>query len=239
MQLDPRAKMLPVCLLTSLAIIRNSTLQLLILLILALLLSMLVSADLSKVFSKLRIVLSTFLGILIIQLLFNRSGEALLTAGNRVIVTDTGLETGLGFFLRMLIILLCGAALATSNSQASIQSLIQLKLPYTLAFMVITAISFIPMLAREVNHTLIALQLRGINIKKIPVRQKVKTFTYLFFPVIMQTLDKAQALSIALDLRGFRSGFTKTSRMKLKLRYTDWLVIIASSLIFLMVLLIV
>ncbi len=236
MQLDPRAKMLPVCLMTSLAIIRNSTFELFVILILALSLAFLVRASLAKVFFKLRHLLSTFLGIFIVQLIFNRSGEALLTAGNRVIVTDSGLENGLGFVLRMMIILLCGTVLATSSSQDTVNSLVQLKLPYTLAFMVITAISFIPLMGREVSHTLVSLQLRGINLKKIPARQKVRAFTYLFFPVIMQTLDKAQELSIALDLRGFRSGFKRTSRIKLRLRYTDWLVMALSVLLFIMAL---
>ncbi len=88
------------------------------------------------------------------------------------------------------------------------------------------------MLGKEIHDTMIALNLRGVNLKKISLRKKVDTFTYLFFPIIMNSLEKTKELSISLELRGFRLNKNRTSRLQLKLHSKDVLMMTLSGVIF-------
>jgi energy-coupling factor transport system permease protein len=232
MELDPRTKLILVCTLTTLAVIKTDILYLLIIVFLAFILALLVKYNFIRYLRKMKRLMLSFLIIFLIQILFNKTGEPLIEIGNFVLIASGGLNSGFQFILRMLIIIMCGGILSTTNSRKMIQGLILLKLPYELAFMVTTSISFIPLLSEEIQDTLIALKLKGVNIKKIPLGKKVSTFTYLFFPIIMNTIEKSKELSISLELRGFRQSSKRTSRMILKIQPKDITLIGISSVIF-------
>ena len=232
MILDPRTKLLFVCLLTSLAVIKVDIVHLVITLIFTCLVAVLVKHKIIRSLIKMRRLLSSFLVIFILQCLFNKSGEPLILLGDYVLITHGGVEKGIQFILRMFIIILCAGILSTSNSREVIQGLIQLKIPYELAFMVTIAMSFIPMLGQEIRDTMTALNLRGVNLKKISLRKKIDTFTYLFFPIIMNSLEQTKGLSISLELRGFRQNKNRTSRMELMLYPKDILMMTLSGMIF-------
>src|SRR5690554_1734130 len=236
MELDPRTKLILVCTLTTLAVIKANIGYLLIIVFLVFMLALLVRYDFIRLMGKLKRLMSSFMVIFILQVLFNKSGEPLIEIGNFIFIASGGLNSGIQFILRMLIIIVCGGILSTTNSRRMIQGLIQLKLPYELAFMVTTSISFIPLLSEEIQDTLTALKLKGVNLKKIPLRKKISTFTYLFFPIIMNTIEKSKELSISLDLRGFRQKRERSSRLTLKIQPRDITLIGISSLVFIVML---
>lgn len=236
MTFDPRAKLLSVSLLTTLALLGGNIGVLILTCGLSLLLAWITRVQL--LFTRLRRLLLTFAAIFVVQSLFNRSGQPLLVLGQLTLIYSGGLLMGLHFVFRMLVIIICAAALATSNSRDTIQGLVQLKLPYTLCFMATTAIGFIPLLANEISDTLTALKFRGVNLQKIPVRQKAHALTYLFFPVLIQVLGRAHELSVALELRGFQVGQKRSSWYQLTLNRQDYLLMLGSSAVFILILLV-
>lgn len=232
MKLDPRTKLVFVCILTSLAVIKVNIIHLVITTLMTLVIAGVVKYDTIKSMIKMKKLLSSFVIIGILQCLFTNTGDPLICIGDYTLVTQDGVNMGTQFILRMFIIILCAGILSTSNSREIIQGLIQLKIPYEFAFMVTIAMSFIPVMSQEIQDTVIALNLRGVNLKKISIKKKVETFTYLFFPIIMNSLEKSKELAISLELRGFRQKKNRTSRVHLELYPKDIVMMTVSLVLF-------
>ena len=115
----------------------------------------------------------------------------------------------------LLIVIAAAVVMTTANSRDIIQGLIQWKVPYELAFMVTIAIRFLPLLQEEATDTLTALQLRGVNLKKIPILKRLRTYSYLLMPLLTSVLIKARDLSVAMEMRAFRAYPQRTSLREL------------------------
>lgn len=163
--------------------------------------------------------------ILILQVVFTRQGQPLLSAGSFTLFYAAGIPLALQFLLRMLVIFLAAGMLATSDARSLIQGLIQLRVPYSIAFMTTIAIGSIPKLGEEVRDTAAALALRGVNWRKIGLRRQIQALSTLFVPLILKAMARAEDLAVSLDLRGFRLKKQRSSWLRLRLRKADWLVL--------------
>jgi energy-coupling factor transport system permease protein len=97
--------------------------------------------------------------------------------------------------------------------------------------MVCVGIHFIPLLTQEMQDSLTAVQLRGIDLKNIPVRRRVKVYTYIFLPAAGSAVIKAQDLAASMELRGFRAYPTRTSLIVLRMNAADYAVSIAAAVL--------
>jgi len=183
-----------------------------------------------RIFLKLKRFLIIFISLIFLQSIFNRSGIVLVSIGNVALLTSGGLTGGLVVFLRLGILLMSGAAVASFGVRRGIQALIQLKIPYEIAFMVCIAIYFIPLLSGEMRDALTAIQLRGIDFKRISFRRRVRVYTYLFLPVVGSAVLKAQDIAAGIELRGFRAYPTRTSLIILRMRLSDYLLVLTFAL---------
>jgi len=191
----------------------------------AVVLAVLLSVNIRKVIIKLRRYLGIVLAAAVLQSIFIHTGTVLLKACGIVLLTSGGILGGLTIIIRMGILLTSGASIASCGIRRNIQALIQLKIPYEIAFMVYTAIHFIPLMAQEMQDSLIAVQLRGIDLNHIPVRRRLKVYTYLFLPAAGSAIIKAQDLAAGIELRGFRAYPNRTSLTVLRMRAADYLII--------------
>lgn len=236
-KLDPRTKLLIVLCLSTLAIGANTTIILFIVFLLALFTAFLFKIDLSRNFKKVKKLIYMLLLIALVQSIFTE-GQALVSIGKIKILTLEGLEKGAQFILRMAIIIFSAAIIGTSNSREIIQGLVQLKLPYDIAFMAAIGIRFLPMIREEIKDSLTAIQLRGVDIKNIPIKERINLYSYLFTPILVGTILKAERLSTAIEMRGFRAYDNRTSFLVLKLKKIDYLVMALSVTITLILLII-
>jgi len=90
--------------------------------------------------------------------------------------------------------------------------------------MVTMAIRFLPLLRDEAVDMLTAIQLRGVNLKKIPLLRRLKMYSYLLAPLLISVLLKARDLSLAMEMRAFRAFPRRTSLRTLYLQPADYLV---------------
>jgi len=179
-------------------------------------------SNLSSLLKKSKTFIRVFLALMIIQSVFSPSGKVLLGWGDFEIITTGGILKGLRFLTLMIIIIIAANIMITVNNREMIQGLIQLKVPYELAFMVSIAIRFLPMFADEIKQILIAIQLRGIEINKTSLFEKIKIFLYIFLPLIAGMILKAQRLSMAMETRAFRAYPTRTSFYVLEMKKNDY-----------------
>lgn len=180
------------------------------------------------VLKKLRGLFLIILAAALLQSAFLRSGAILLRIGGVTLLTAGGVAAGAMLLFRMSILIMTGAIAASCGTRRGIQALVQMKIPYEIAFMVFIALHFIPVLAQEMRDALTAIQLRGVDIGHIPWRRRIKVYTYLFIPVVSAAVIKARDLGAAIELRGFRAYPSRTSLERLVMRPADWFLIIGA-----------
>ena len=229
--IDPRAKLFLVVCLSTLGIVFENIWTLLIVLIAELIYAVMLQANVLTAIKKLRKMLYLIIGIVILQSLFIRTGRVLIGFNHIKIITDVGLIKGAGYLLRVMIIFLSGTIIATSDMRELIQGLIQLKLPYDLAFMASVGVKFLPLLMEQLKDTLIAIQLRGIDLNSLKLKQKLEIYAYIFTPVIVNTLTKAKQISISIEARGFRAFNQRTSIKVLKFKALDYVLALSSAIV--------
>ena len=228
---DPRTKIVLVMSLTSLAVFVGDPYWLGGLLLVSLFLSYYFKTSLIKVLVKFKKFIGIIIGMIFIQSIFKPGGESLLSIQGIAIITSVGLYKGIAILLRMLIIIVSATILGTSNSRDIVQGLYQWKIPYELAFMVSVAIRFLPLLKEEAIDIYTAIQLRGLNIKELSFKDKVKVYSYLIMPLISGVINKAKELAISVEMRGFRASPNRTSYRCLKLKGSDYFVMTLSLVI--------
>ena len=222
--LDPRTRLIAVTAITLIAVFVREVIVLAGALACSVIFSLLLGVNIVQVIVKLRRFLVIIIAAAFLQSVFVRAGAVLLEVGGFVLLTSGGISGGAIVLLRMSILLICGAAVAACGIRKNIQGLIQMKLPYEIAFMVCVGIHFIPVLSREIQDSLIAVQLRGIDLKNIPIRRRIRVYTYILLPAAGSAIIKAQDLAASMELRGFRAYERRTSLTALRMRMIDYVV---------------
>lgn len=92
----------------------------------------------------------------------------------------------------------------TSDPRQLLQALMAWKLPPQAAFMLVTAIRFLPVLAAETGEVLTALRLRSDS--QAGRTSIVRHLPYLAKPLLARCLRRAQTLSLSVISRGFFSA---------------------------------
>lgn len=231
MSLDPRSKLVIVFCITTLAIVYNTPGKLALLLLANIGLLFLFRIDLKKVGGYLKPYLLLLLILFLAQCIFTPGGEVLLAAGSLRLVGSRGLLLGTSVVLRLLIVIAAAILLTTSNSRDFISGLVQWKVPYEIAFMVAVTIRFLPLFRDEFVNAVTAVQLRGVELKKVSWGKKMTLFRQLFFPLVYGAILKAQQLSIAMEARGFRAYPQRTYLRQLRLNWADYGLILSCPVI--------
>ncbi len=227
-KLDPRSKLVIVLCLSTLGVFIQDIYILAGVLAASILLSVCFGSRLFSVVMKMKRILWLFVAIAVIQSVFSPAGKVLLSIGSIDLLTSGGLTKGVVTVLRMTIILVSATIMTTSNSREIIQGFVQWKVPYEIAFMVSVAVRFMPLLAEEIKNVIVAMQLKGIELDKIPVKERIKIYSYLIMPVVSGVMIKSRDLSTAMETRAFRAFPRRTSYMVLRMNCGDYLVIISS-----------
>ena len=126
-----------------------------------------------------------------------------LTGG--VFVYREGLEHGAVQALRSGIMLACGLLICwTTDPRQLLQCFLQWKMPYEIAFMLITSLRFLPVIFEETAVVLTAQRLRGFEpIRSFSPVRWIRTAFYVLFPILARALRRAATLALSVESRGF------------------------------------
>ncbi|QRN84728.1 energy-coupling factor transporter transmembrane protein EcfT [Clostridia bacterium] len=220
---DPRTKLVVVLCLSTLGVIVKDVFLLSLIFIISIILSKHFGSAIRQAAYRLRKLLWMLILIAIMQSVFNGQGEVLLKFNSITLITVGGLMRGLEFLLRMAIVLVSATIVATADQREMVQGLIQAKIPYELAFMVSLGVRFLPILGQELKDTLVAVQLRGIELNHIPWRRRMETYGHLLLPVLVGTVKKAEAISLSMETKGFRARLERSSFKRLLFARKDYI----------------
>jgi energy-coupling factor transport system permease protein len=97
----------------------------------------------------------------------------------------------------------------TSDSRQLLQALLAWRLPPQLAFMLVTAIRFLPVLAAETGEVITALQLRSDS--QSGRTAVLRHLPYIAKPLLARCLRRAQTLALSVVSRGFFLAQARTT----------------------------
>lgn len=230
-RLDPRVKLYCIILLSSAALIFKDALFMAVLSVVAFLAALLLGADMRQFFKRFHRFFNLLLMIAAVQLVSVRTGEPLFMINNITLITTDGAERAVSAAMRFFIIMCSAAVMAGENSRKVIVGLTQMGIPYMFAFMIMTALRFIPMFTAAFSEALVSIQLRGIELKQVGFGKKVKLYGYLLLPVVADAVVKSQDLAVAMEARGFGAYNKRTSFIKLKMNSLDYAMLAALTVI--------
>jgi energy-coupling factor transport system permease protein len=98
----------------------------------------------------------------------------------------------------------------------------RIGLPYEIAFMLSSAVSFAPSMLEECGIILNAMQARGLELKG-GVCRKARTMKYVLVPLVVNILRAGRKLAVAADARGFRANRQRTYVNELRLKRNDYI----------------
>lgn len=231
--LDPRSRLMVVFVLTSLALF-NHNYYLTIVLLMALVVAVHLFGGNFGVMRSIFRYSWIFIILMFVQSFFTQGGVVLLQIGNVHLLSSVGIERAYGFFCRFTVVVLSATILMAINPREMVQSFIQCKVPYEIAFMVQLAIRFLPLLREELHDSLVAIQLRGVQLECIPLQKRLQVYSYLFLPVLVGVISKAKEISTAIEMRGFRASSRRTTYIALCFTSIDYFVITGVGLFFIM-----
>ena len=209
-KLDPRVTFLFVFLLSTGSVILREALGLTPVLLSAMIAAVLAKAPVGRVLRRLAGLWVTLVSVTLLQALF--SGDIL-----------HGLLMGAAVLERLMILMLGGAMLAAHPGHALVQGMLQLRLPYQLAYMVSIGLRFAPQFSESFRDSLTAMQLRGVDLRRLKMKTRFRIYIYLLMPTIAMGVSRSKKLAMAMELRGFGAFEKRSSYAPLQMQTRDWL----------------
>ncbi len=99
--------------------------------------------------------------------------------------------------IRLLIIIMSALILLAGAPRDYLLAMIQCRMPYELAYMVILAFHFFPILREESQDVYYSIQLRGTELKHVSVMKKLTAFRKMCIPILASAMERAKDTSIA------------------------------------------
>jgi energy-coupling factor transport system permease protein len=99
-----------------------------------------------------------------------------------------------------------------------------LKVPVDeIALLIMLAIRFIPLLFEETDRILKAQKARGVDLESGGLLRKVRSLVPVLVPLLHGVFRRADDLAVALTLRGYSPGITRTRMKVIRARPLDFL----------------
>ena len=202
-------------------LIRKDVLAMAALLAFAFFCALIIGVDLCALFKRFKRLWQIMIIVTILRSFFAPQGLVLISFFDIPILTAGGIAIGLVVALRLILFIVSAAMFTVYPVRALIQAMVQVRMPYEIAYMVSIGVRFVPLMAEELKDSLTALQLRGVVIEELKMRKRLSLYTYLLLPVIVSSIQQARELAMSMEMRAFRAMSQRTSYYKLALSSKD------------------
>lgn len=142
-------------------------------------------------------------------------------------ITDMGVSFSSLLMLKMIAALspLSLMLMLTPMNELLTAMVDKLKVPYQYAFVVITALRFIPTFSHEMDQIMQAQMSRGHETDTKNPFKKVKVIIPMCIPLLMSSVRRIETMAISIETRGFCTG-PRSYRKKLEFTIKDLMIII-------------
>lgn len=178
-----------------------------------------------------RLVALTAIFIALIQLIFVKEGETILSFGS-VQIKSQALYQAVTVSLRFITIIVFSYLFVLSTEPTSfVLALVQLGLPYRFGFSIITAIRMVPVVKSEFTRISFAQITRGITYKLLPVNEFLRSITQFLKVLIISMIKRVNSLVISMEGRSFGLYQSRTFINEISYSAIDWIVIACEMLL--------
>jgi energy-coupling factor transport system permease protein len=170
-----------------------------------------------------RLVFITGLTLLILHLVFDKSGQVLFDPGYQILsITTGGLSMGLRFSGRFLsIVFMSYIFILTTDPSDLAYALMKVGLPYRYGFMFVTALRLAPVMEEEGQTIYRAQLVRGVRYDQGNLRKLLLIFQQFMTPLLISALRRADKLVFSMEGRGFGKQPERTFRKRPSATYLD------------------
>ena len=189
-------------LISSLSIISGDPTILTFLLIICLFLALssnIYQRSLMKIGKYLLFLMPVVISMSALQLLFNRNGDVLIHL-NHLVITSQGLKQACAVALRLLILLFVGMWLWNLSIRDYVAAFRSIGISDTFSVLVSISMRFLPIFASRIKVSREQLLLRGYDLKRISLYNKLILYKSLIVPILGWTLHEVKFQAITLDL---------------------------------------
>ncbi len=191
--------------------------------------------SLRQFWSLFKILLATFVFLILIQGFMYRGGEPLLVLGHLPIsggadlgvVTDAGLLFGLLLCVRVLVaVSALPLFISTTTISRVMAALNSMGVPNRFTFMFVSSLSFTNLIFEMWNSIIEAQKLRAFDIESMPLWQRARrAYVPVIVPLILLLFRKGNDLEVALKSRAFGSTHRPTQVEVLEVTWRDHLMV--------------
>jgi energy-coupling factor transport system permease protein len=156
--------------------------------------------------------------LFLLQVFFVRQGNVLLTLPLGLRVTDAGVSFSALFALRLTAVTMPPSLMLSITRMSDIANVLvrYLGIPYKYAFVLTTAMRFIPLFTEEMAGIMEAQTARGVRFDTSNFLEKVRLLLPLCVPLLISSVRRIEVSAISAELRGFNlrdrsSGYKRYS----------------------------
>jgi energy-coupling factor transport system permease protein len=171
--------------------------------------------------------------LFIVQIFFVRQGEVLFFLPLNIYVTDRGALFSSLFALRLIAAAMPLALMLSVTKMSDISNVLvrNLRVPYKYAFVLTTAMRFIPLFSEEMASIVEAQTARGVQFDTKNFFKKLKLLLPLCVPLLISSVRKIEGSAISAELRGFNLRGRMSGYKNYSLGMSDAAVFIACALV--------
>ena len=175
--------------------------------------------------------------LLIINVLFLRTGDPLFTIGSFTVYTRAITQTLYiaGRLLLMVMITTCLTATTkpldmTLGIEDLLKPLIKIHVPaHEIAMLISIALRFIPDLIDETQRIMKAQESRGVDLQEGKFKEKIMAILSLIVPLFVSAFQRAEDLANAMEARGYAPGRERTRYKVLKMQGKDIVLLLGAN----------
>ena len=160
-------------------------------------------AEFKMFFRRLYQVALLLIMVSLLQIVFRREGEILLSIKSFPIVFSTGLREAVLLWIRFMIIFMLAYVFAQVSLFEFLLFLNKIKISLQFSLLLLTTLKFIPFIFNEAKKGLWTIRFRGTDIRKLNIKGKYITLKKLLMPLLFRGIHYASFSSLALELRGY------------------------------------
>lgn len=114
----------------------------------------------------------------------------------------------------------------STDTGKMLSGMLQLRVPYVLAFMTVTAIRFIPAIMDEFATVILAMQMRGARVLSFNPARLLRNWLKLIRPVFINCYRRSNILSLSIQSRAFQPSAARSTAEGGRLRRGEKMIII-------------
>lgn len=146
------------------------------------------------------------------------------------VIFGTSLVSSLAFTVRFFAIMSAFSFFFMTTSADDLGlALEQIHVPYSISFTFTTAVRLVPTMAIDAQTVVDAQRSRGLELDKGNFVKRIRNYIPILIPLIISAIRRSVELAEALESRGFGATENRTAIVTLRLRPSDYLLILLTA----------